>query len=105
LIVAVAWAEHHPVLAKGDRPPIAIGRDVPDGQYRHDVSRARAKIMHDSRQFDIRRCFQTLCHEAHIGSLQSVRWICLRPFGGNDLAAGKVALREFLVLLRREQDG
>ena len=36
LIVGVARAEHHPVFAKGDRPPVAIGRDVPDGQCRHD---------------------------------------------------------------------
>src|SRR6266404_8282543 len=43
LIVGVAWAEHHPVLAKGDRPPVAIGRDVPDGQCRHDVSVPRRK--------------------------------------------------------------
>ena len=42
LIVAVAWAEHHSVLAKGDRLPVAIGRDVPDGQGRHDVSTARS---------------------------------------------------------------
>jgi hypothetical protein len=27
LIVGVAWTEHHPVLAKGDRLPVAIGRD------------------------------------------------------------------------------
>src|SRR6266487_3456888 len=38
LIAGVAGAEHHPVLAKGDRPPVAIGRHVPDGQCRHDVS-------------------------------------------------------------------
>src|SRR6266478_3446041 len=43
LTVGVAWAEHHPVLAKGDRPPVAVGRDVPDGQCRHDVSVPRRK--------------------------------------------------------------
>jgi hypothetical protein len=32
LIVGIAWTEHHSVLAKGDRLPVAIGRDVPDGQ-------------------------------------------------------------------------
>jgi hypothetical protein len=32
LIVGVAWTEHHSVLAKGDRLPIAIGRDVSNGQ-------------------------------------------------------------------------
>src|SRR6266851_7379653 len=43
LIVGVAGAEHHPVLAKGDRPPVAVGRDVPDGQCRHDISVPRRK--------------------------------------------------------------
>src|ERR1700730_3631078 len=43
LNVGVTWAEHHPVLAKGDRTPVAIGRDVPDGQCRHDVSVPRRK--------------------------------------------------------------
>src|ERR1700756_850865 len=43
LTVGVAWAEHHPVLAKGDRPPVAVGRDVPDGQCRHDISVPRQK--------------------------------------------------------------
>jgi hypothetical protein len=32
LIVGVAWTKHHSVLAKGDRLPVAIGRDVPDGK-------------------------------------------------------------------------
>jgi hypothetical protein len=32
LIVGVAWTEHHSVLAKGDWLPVAIGRDVADGQ-------------------------------------------------------------------------
>jgi hypothetical protein len=32
LIVGVAWTEHHSVLAKADRLPVAIGRDVADGQ-------------------------------------------------------------------------
>jgi hypothetical protein len=32
LIVGVAWTEHHSVLAKGDRLPVAIGRNVPDGK-------------------------------------------------------------------------
>jgi hypothetical protein len=43
LIVGIAWEEHHPVLAKGDRPPVAVGRDVPDGQCRHDISVPRRK--------------------------------------------------------------
>jgi hypothetical protein len=32
LIMGVAWAEHHSVLAKGHRLPVAIGRDVSNGQ-------------------------------------------------------------------------
>jgi hypothetical protein len=32
LIVGVAWTQHHSVLAKGDRLPVAIGRNVPDGK-------------------------------------------------------------------------
>jgi hypothetical protein len=32
LIVGVAWTKHHSVLAKGDRLPVAIERDVADGQ-------------------------------------------------------------------------
>ena len=31
LIVGIAWTEHHSVLAKGWLP-VAIGRDVADGQ-------------------------------------------------------------------------
>jgi hypothetical protein len=32
LIVGIAWTEHHSVLAKGHWLPVAIGRDVADGQ-------------------------------------------------------------------------
>ena len=32
LIVGFARTEHHPVLAKGDRLPVAIGCNVPDGK-------------------------------------------------------------------------
>jgi hypothetical protein len=32
LIVGFARTEHHPVLTKRDRPPVAVGRNVPDGQ-------------------------------------------------------------------------
>jgi hypothetical protein len=32
LIVGVAWTKHHSVLAKGDRLPEAIERDVVDDQ-------------------------------------------------------------------------
>jgi len=32
LIVGIARTEHHAVLAEGDRLPVSIGRDVPDGQ-------------------------------------------------------------------------
>ncbi len=46
--------EHHPVLAEGDGPPVAIGRDAPDGEERHDESRTGAK--HDSCRFDTCRC-------------------------------------------------
>ena len=30
--VGIARTEYHSVLAKGDRPPVAISRDVPNGQ-------------------------------------------------------------------------
>jgi hypothetical protein len=42
LIVGVAWTEHHSVLAKGDGLPVAIGRDVADGQRWHGVFARRA---------------------------------------------------------------
>ena len=38
LIVGIAWMEHHPVFAKGDRSPVAIGRDMSDGDEWHDDS-------------------------------------------------------------------
>src|SRR5208337_1921316 len=46
--------EHHPVFAEGDGPPVAIGREVPDGEKRHDDS--GVGTMHDSRGFDTCRC-------------------------------------------------
>jgi hypothetical protein len=70
LIVRVTWAQHHPVLAKGDRTPVAIGRDVPDGQCWHDASVPR-RIMHDSRHST-----PTDGRESgHVGSLFPVRRI------------------------------
>ena len=47
LIVRVAGAEHHPVLAKANGTLVAVGRHVPDGQRRHKFS--TPKLMHDSR--------------------------------------------------------
>jgi hypothetical protein len=38
LIAGGAWMEHHPVFAKGDRSPVAIGRDMSDGDEWHDDS-------------------------------------------------------------------
>jgi hypothetical protein len=35
LVVIVARAQHHAVRAERDRLPVAIGRDVPDGENRH----------------------------------------------------------------------
>jgi hypothetical protein len=35
LVMAFSRTQHHAVLAKGDRLPVLIGRDVPDGQNRH----------------------------------------------------------------------
>jgi hypothetical protein len=32
LVVGVAWAKHYSVLAEGDRPTVAIGRDVANDQ-------------------------------------------------------------------------
>lgn len=49
LIVGIAWAEHHPVLAKSDRPPVAIGRDVPDGQCRCCLLRPFAAVNENRR--------------------------------------------------------
>jgi hypothetical protein len=40
LIVGVTWTQHHSVLAKGDRLPVAIGRNVPDGKWRHNKIKA-----------------------------------------------------------------
>src|SRR6185295_8468410 len=36
LVVVVARPQHHAMLAEGHRPPVMIGRDVPDGENRHD---------------------------------------------------------------------
>ena len=33
--MAFSRTQHHPVLAKGDRLLVLIGRDVPDGKNRH----------------------------------------------------------------------
>src|SRR6266480_4074232 len=60
LIVGVVWAEHHPVLAKGDRPPVAVGRDVPDGQCRHDISVPRRKSCMIRANFDTCRCLPSV---------------------------------------------
>ncbi len=38
LVVAVARPEHHAMLAEGDRPAVAIGRDVADRKDRHLAS-------------------------------------------------------------------
>src|SRR3954464_6423366 len=35
LVVALARAQQHPVLAEGDRLPVAVGRHVADGANRH----------------------------------------------------------------------
>jgi hypothetical protein len=37
-VIGVARTKHHPVFAKGDRLAVAIGRNVPNGQYRHNHS-------------------------------------------------------------------
>src|SRR5208282_2359538 len=47
--------EHHPVFAEGDGPPVAIGRDVPDGEERHDESWMGASMIRaDSTPADAR---------------------------------------------------
>ena len=41
LVIAIAWPEHHPMLAKCDWPPIAVGRDVAYRQDCHGVGLMR----------------------------------------------------------------
>jgi hypothetical protein len=69
------------MLAKGDRLPIAIGRDVPDGQCRHDVpvprresypTRAHGETPNASAGVEWAR--------AVTHSLQQ-KWICWNPLG------------------------
>jgi hypothetical protein len=45
LFVGVARMEHHPVFAEGDGSPVAIGREVPDGEGRHDDSTGESSMI------------------------------------------------------------
>src|SRR5215470_15627690 len=39
LVVAIHWSQHHPMLAKGNRPSISVSRDVPDREDCHSSPR------------------------------------------------------------------
>jgi hypothetical protein len=41
LVVAVARPKHHPVVAQGDRPAIAVGGDVTNRENCHGVAGSR----------------------------------------------------------------
>ena len=41
VVVAVARPKHHPVVAQGNRPAIAVGGDVANGQNCHGVAGSR----------------------------------------------------------------
>jgi hypothetical protein len=41
LVVAVARPKHHPVVAQGDRPAVAVGGDVTNRQNCHGVAGSR----------------------------------------------------------------
>jgi len=41
LVIAVAWPEHHAVLAEGDRLSIEVSGNVADRQDCHDAGRSR----------------------------------------------------------------
>jgi hypothetical protein len=51
LIVGIAWAEHHPVLAKSDCPPVAIGLTCRMVSVRMMSPCQTAKFAHNSCQF------------------------------------------------------
>ena len=70
------------MLAKGDRPPVAIGRDVPDGRVNGMMTpggEESCMIRANSTSAD---AFGLRRHEGPRGLVLPVKWICWRPFGG-----------------------
>ena len=78
LIVRIARPQHHPVLAKGDRMTVAIGRDVPNGQRWHDGSPIPTKHVSRHRETAARLA----AHKLGKGIVRAAGTVDDRPTGG-----------------------